>query len=182
MLKRYGIPNFWVHLSEQEQLENLRYLLEHYKEYEIKLESDNCICIGRVKIRRFDFKSVMDDKSMVRSYIVNQAVFVEKEYVNLLDKLFDACIAEATQQKDKQYSKIKNKKIAEWVAFGCCLVVGFGTATWTVIDKQKEAEKTKKLNKQVEQYEKSLPNYDEYAKTKKQIANYRDSLQNIKTK
>ena len=36
--------------------------------------------------------------------------------------------------------------------------------------------KTKQINKTVEQYEQSLPNYDEYKQTQSQIANYRDSL------
>ena len=38
-------------------------------------------------------------------------------------------------------------------------------------------EKEKRLDEKVKQYEKTLPNYDEYKSVQDKIANYRDSLE-----
>ena len=54
-----------------------------------------------------------------------------------------------------------------------CVGIGLEVAT----DKKEQ-----KIEEQVKQYEKTLPQYNEYLKTQQQIQNYRDSLKNVKTK
>ena len=64
------------------------------------------------------------------------------------------------------------------------LLVAIFAATGYMIDDifktiDKERARQNKIEKAVRSYEKTLPNYNEYLQTQKQIQNYRDSLNRV---
>lgn len=161
MSKKRKFPENFVLLSKEKQIENIEYLLEHYKEYKVKIIADNHIQIGnQVDIWRFYFTSIP-------AHAVNHARYIEKDKRNqLATKLFDCCAQEAQ----------KRKKIQEEIINGISLYVLCGAVVAFIVLNSLSDRKTKKIDKAVEQYEQSLPNYDEYKQTQEKIANYRDSL------
>ena len=170
MSKKRKFPENFVLLSKEKQIENIEYLLEHYKEYKIKYIANNHIQIGnQIDIWEFYFTSIP-------AHAVNRARYSEKDKRNqLATKLFDCCIQEARRQnsiREQKYEKIKDCAI--WSLFAAVIV--------TLVGVFYSARKQNKINKVVERYEQSLPNYNEYKQTQQKIASYRDSLINAKTK
>lgn len=59
--------------------------------------------------------------------------------------------------------------VIAWAAFG----------TYRIVHEDKKAQKEKKVEEQVKQYEKNLYNYNEYLETQRKIQHYRDSLERV---
>jgi hypothetical protein len=95
---------------------------------------------------------------------------------------------EATRQEAEKRQEESNA--VENFLYTCtAFVVCVGMLTILIHAKReaynKEEKKVKEeqiIDYKVKQYEQSLPNYNEYKQTQSQIANYRDSLRNAKTK
>ena len=177
MVKLRRFPDNWVHLSEQEQQEYIEYLLQHYMNYKVWMLDDNHIRIGDdVDIRQFNFNI---DGKIISTYVVNQATFSDKDpKTAMLKKLFESYKDPLNPAKIEADKFVKNLKVFTYafcISVPIMLCVGIGLEVAT--DKKEQ-----KIEEQVKQYEKTLPQYNEYLKTQQQIQNYRDSLKNVKTK
>jgi hypothetical protein len=86
---------------------------------------------------------------------------------------FDKCKQEIKEQKQKQE---KIKKFVGITAFFMPLCVGLGAIVGLLIGQVENSKREKRIDKQVKQYERTLPYYNEYKQTQEKIANYRDSL------
>ena len=188
--EKRDLPLSWRGLSDKEILENIEYLLKHYKEYRITVLPNGDILVGTTFIGPLKTKALG-----APAYYINCAIITGKELGDCIKKLIDVCKKEfamrkeATErteqrienQKPTKIAQHKNKPKMDW--FHATVYSAYGIfIAGTIIHLVVENHKAKKVNKQVEQYEQSLPNYDEYEQTKSQIINYRDSLKKSKTK
>lgn len=168
--KRKFLDN-WNCLSKREISEAVGYLLEHYKKYKIKIND----CGTKVQIGNHVniFASHINREYV---YTINNVCFsaTKSGTGTQVEKLFYACKDEAYEQariREQKYEKIKTSCIS--CVFGVILVA---VAEYVVIDMKN---REKEIDKQVKQYEQTLP---EYLEQKQAVANYRDSLINAKTK
>ena len=189
--EKRGLPLSWRKFNDKEILENIEYLLKNYKEYRITVLPNGDILVGTTFIGPLKIKALG-----APAYYINCAIVQGKgELGDCIKKLIDVCKKEFDMRKEamtrteqrienQELTKIapqKNKPKMDWsdvVVYSAYGVFFAGIIIHLVI----ENHKAKKVNKQVEQYEQSLPNYDEYEQTKSQIINYRDSLKKSKTK
>ena len=189
--EKRGLPLSWRGLNDKEILENIEYLLKHYKEYRITVQPNGDILVGTTFIGPLKTKVFG-----VPAYYINCAIVPEKgELGDCIKKLIDVCKKEFDMRKEamtrteqrienQELTKIapqKNKPKMDWsdvVIYSAYGVFFAGTIIHLVV----ENHKAKKVNTKIEQYEQSLPNYDKYEQTKSQIINYRDSLEKSKIK
>ena len=170
----------WSGLSDDEITENIKYLQEHYKECDIRKDGKNDIKI----IPNFSAPIIHLSKAKFQNkdvFVVNEKICTNGNIYNLLYSLFCDCEQEIETREILQ--KVKKKKARKagrrywwnsnrvtFICFGSSVLVAFIMAGIVVYKVKREEE----IDKKVEQYEKTLPNYQEY---KEKVANYRDSLQ-----
>ena len=184
MSEKREIPNCWKDLSDQEVADNLQYLLTHYREYDIKFYSAEYLKIGNVSI---DF--VTFDKEEGRVYSVNSRK-ISQNYKNgfvgrLVVGLIHVCNQEFLKRHDslvEQYADAK-KQIEKMRERETWMIAISATVIMVLISmgvyNMRKQYANKHIEKQVKQYEQTLPGYMEQ---KQAVANYRDSLRNAKTK
>ena len=170
----------WSSLTDEEVIENIKYLQQHYKEYDIRKDGENCIKI----ISKSSASIVHLSKASFQNkdiFVVNDKFYTPGNIYSLLNDLFYDCKEEIETheilQKVKKKKEKKDKRRYWWnsnrasvVCYGSSVLLGFVIAIAIVY----EDNKAKEIDKKVEQYEKTLPNYQEY---KEKVANYRDSLE-----
>lgn len=179
MTEKRSFSDNWSGLSDEQVLEAVQYLSAQYKDYEIKRIDKNTISIANVLLTKAKFQN----KDV---FVVNEKICTNGNIYNLLYSLFCDCEQEIETREILQ--KLKKKKARKasrrywwnsnrvpFICFGSSVLVAFIMAGIVVYEVKREEE----IDKKVEQYEKTLPNYQEY---KEKVANYRDSLQNAKTK
>lgn len=189
--EKRGLPLSWRKFNDKEILENIEYLLKHYKEYRITVLPNDDILVGTTFIGPLKTKALG-----APTYYINCAIVQGKgELGDCIKKLIDVCKKEFDMRKEamtrteqrienQELTKIapqKNKPKMDWsdvVVYSAYGVFFAGIIIHLVI----ENHKANKVNTKIEQYEQSLPNYDEYEQTKSQIINYRDSLEKSKIK
>ena len=180
--KEHVFPKDWRKISEDEAIEHIQYLLEHYKEYQIKRYNKKHVMIGDVYFVKYNVP-VSDCNKFC--YMVNmQAVYHtgQKAY-QLLDQLMDGCKAESEKEKieiPKWENKLTRKKeindIITYTTLIIMLVAGSFSMVYFKKCQKKEDIKKAKIENAVKQYEQSLPGYSQYVTTKEKINQYRDSL------
>jgi hypothetical protein len=184
MSEKREIPNCWRDLSDQEVADNLQYLAEHCREYDIKFYSAEHLKIGNVSIEFMIF-----DRDEGRVYSVNSRK-ISQNYKNgvicsKLVWLISNCEQEFLKRHNKlveQYADVKEqiekmKKRETWlIAISVTLMMVLVSMGIYGARKQNA---NKNIEKHVNQHEKTLP---EYLEQKQVVANYRDSLQNAKMK
>ena len=178
MSKKRNFPLSWRGLSDKEMLENINYLLQHYKEYKITVQPNGNVVIGNTFIGPLKTRFLR-----VPAYYINRAIVQETGVLgDSIKKLIDVCKKEflmreeAQKQQTIKMTQTRNSSSRERDAVhillcGICALFLGGLLRVGVHNY-----KLKKIDKQVEQ---SVSNYNE-AQT--QMANYRDSLKNVKTK
>ena len=108
----------------------------------------------------------------------------------MIQQLIDVCNVEINKRKTEEAinaaKKAKKQKVKNIVlgSISGALLVAIFAATGYMIDDifktiDKERARQNKIEKAVRSYEKTLPNYNEYLQTQKQIQNYRDSLNRV---
>jgi len=177
MSEKREIPNCWSVMSEKEVADNLRYLLEHYREYDIRISENGTIYIGNVLSIIVSKQTIVDT-----FYVVNlRAVCGAGETINLLDKLIDACQVEFLKRHNKlteQYADAK-KQIEKMKERETWLIAISATLIMVLISMGVYSVRKQHAQQQVKQREQTLPGYLEQRQA---VANYRDSLRNTKTK
>ena len=183
---QHEFPEDWRKISNEEAISHIKYLLEHYEEYDIeKYGNGNTLTINGIIIAPMN---IYDCKM----FLVAQKVYGEHldlDIYPLIQQLFDVCAKEVKkreQQSEKQAAiKAKNayRKGTIINVIGCCFtVIVLVAGTYAIVKlvnmgKQERAKQIK-IENEVKRYEKTLPNYKEYEQVKVQIQNYRDSLEN----
>ena len=181
MSEKLNLPLSWRKLSDKEKLENINYLLKHYKEYRITVQSNGNVLVGSTFISPFKTKFLR-----VPVYYINCAIVQGTgDLGDSIKKLIDVCKKEflmrekVQKQQTTETTQTGNSPLRERDAIhillcGMCAFVLGGMLRVGIHDY-----KLKKIDKQAGQYEQSLLNYD---KAQTQMINYRDSLRNVKTK
>jgi hypothetical protein len=162
--EKHIFPENWQNISDDEVIEHLQYLVEHYSEYKISVYREY-VKIGDVLFHNF---YSCEPKNLVKYYDINfQRLYTDpnsKAFI-LCKELEEICTDEFQKRKIMRYAK--KRKIALYT-FCVVLISGF-VALYAFTYKRK-----KEIDNMVKQYEQSLPGYLEQ---KQAVANYRDSLQ-----
>lgn len=186
MYEKRTFPDFWDKIDETKQLEYVKYLFEHYKDYEIRLETNGILYIDNVFICPSGATGINSTPTV---YFVNCAIIPGSSKVGvLLKQLSDICIDEfvARQQqakieaeaeaKRKKEQRKSNIKIALYIGL---MVVWVALVAGLTANDRKKSKREAEIDKQVKKYEQTLPGYVEQQKL---VDQYRDSLRNVKTK
>ena len=112
MSRKRIFPGNWSNLKDEQVLENLRYLLGHYKKYEIIKYSDKYISIGNVFIRKYDNFS----------YVVNSKRYIE------IGKPITGCLAKLLSMGKQEFNarekrKERATKIITFMGFATALII-----------------------------------------------------------
>lgn len=187
MTEKRSFPDNWSDLSDEQVLSNIQYLQHFCQDYEIKRIDKNSISIENVLLTKAKFGK--KDTFCVNSKFYQCDIYPYGKMYDYLNDLFDTCEQEMeTRDMLKKLEKKKDKKRNRrlwWnnngtqIIFCALTVIVWSCVGFVCIKKDK---KQQEIDKKVEQYEKTLPNYKEYQEYQQQIANYRDSLTNAKTK
>lgn len=181
MSEKLNLPLSWRKLSDKEKLENINYLLKHYKEYRITVQSNGNVLVGSTFISPFKTKFLR-----VPVYYINCAIVQGTgDLGDSIKKLIDVCKKEflmrekvqkqqTTETTQTGNSPLRERDAVHILLCGICAFVFGGLLRIGVNDY-----KLKKFDKPVEQHEQSLSNYN---KAQTQMANYCDSLQNARVK
>ena len=184
MNPQHEFPEDWRKISNEEAISHIKYLLEHYEEYDIeKYGNGNALTINGIIIAPMNI-NIYDCKM----FLVAQKVYGEHldlDIYPLIQQLFDVCAKEVKKREQKAETKAKNayRKGTIINVIGCCFtVIVLVAGTYAIVKlvnmgKQERAKQIK-IENEVKRYEKTLPNYKEYEQVKVQIQNYRDSLEN----
>jgi len=172
--KKRKFPNNWTNLSVEQSVDNIKYLLENYRKYNITLQSDDRVLIDNVIIRK-DKASILGYTYDV--YVINNRVFTIDGFIGqYITQLIDCC-KNTTDEKtlmEKLEQFVKQHKLDLYYIFlAICLAIAC-FKFFSVIEKSKQNEE-----KQQEQLKKVINVKKQQANLKTlQIANYRNSLMN----
>ena len=192
MLKKiqHEFPKNWKDISQEKAIEHIKYLLEHYKEYDMRKFGDNGVVINEIKF----FPSNVNLRHGVTFKYMN--VNLQKTYSDmddiykLIQQLINVCKVEIEKREQEKAinaeKNAKKEKIKNAVLGGVSVLLLVGVFVGTVhmvggtfkAIYTERARKTK-IEKAVRDYEKTLPNHEEYKQTQQKIANYRDSLNQV---
>lgn len=173
MTEKRSFPNDWSGLSNKQVIENVKYLLEHYKEYKIKDKGENRIAIENVCLTKGRNYFDLNNK------FCTSGGPLYNEASNKLNELFDKCEQEMVERYTLQQKLERRKPIYWWYTFleyrkFLIPIMLFPFVLLFYSYSYKKYKKYEQIEKAVKQYEKTLPCYQEY---QQKIACYRDSLQ-----
>jgi len=187
---QHEFPENWKNISEEEAIEHIKYLLEHYKEYDIRKFGDDGIVINEIKIYPYNI-NLRHNCTFKFMHINLQKLYNDTDEIyKLIQQLISVCKVEIEKrEKEKAITAAKNakkqkrKNIVLGSISGALLVAIFAATGYMINDIfktiDKERARQNKIEKAVRSYEKTLPHYNEYLQTQKQIQNYRDSLNRV---
>jgi len=92
--EKRDLPLSWRGLSDKEILENIEYLLKHYKEYRITVLPNGDILVGTTFIGPLKTKALG-----APTYYINCAIITGKELGDCIKKLIDVCKKEFMVRK-----------------------------------------------------------------------------------
>lgn len=178
MKTQHEFPKDWRKISNEEAISHIKYLLEHYKEYNIE-KYGNTLTINGIIIASMN---IYDCKM----FLVAQKVYGEHldlDIYPLIQQLFDVCAKEVKKREQKAEKAIKankKKRIIFTVISSAFIIAAIAGTVYMINDIfkiiDKERAKQNKIENEIKKYEKTLPYYNEYLQTKQQIQNRRDSL------
>lgn len=188
--QEHQFPENWKNISSEEAIKHIKYLLEHYQEYDMCKFGDNGIVINEIYFYPVVI-SLRHGVTFKYMYTNMQKVYDRTEDIYpMIQQLIKVCKVEIEKREQekaitaaKNAKKQKVKNIVLGSISGALLVAIF-VATGYMIDDifktiDKEPARQNKIEKEVKKYEKTLPHYNEYLQTQKQIQNYRDTLNRV---
>lgn len=188
--QEHQFPENWKNISSEEAIKHIEYLLEHYQEYDMSKFGDNGIIINEIYF--YPSNISLQHGVTFKYMIINmQKVYGStKDIYPMIQQLIDVCHVEINKREKeeainaaKKAKKQKVKNIVLGSISGALLVAIFAATGYMINDIfktiDKEGARQNKIEKEVKKYEKTLPHYNEYLQTQKQIQNYRDSLQQV---
>lgn len=188
--QEHQFPENWKNISSEEAIKHIEYLLEHYQEYDMRKFGDNGIIINEIYF--YPLNISLPHGVTFKYMVINmQNVYGStKDIYPMIQQLIDVCHVEINKREKeeainaaKKAKKQKVKNIVLGSISGALLVAIFAATGYMINDIfktiDKEGARQNKIEKEVKKYEKTLPHYNEYLQTQKQIQNYRDSLQQV---
>ena len=181
MPAEHEFPEDWSRISKEETVKHLKYLLTYYKEYDVSGIADCYVEIAGISFFKYCLGTRNTEQSLPTFncfYINNQKMYSEisEDIYPLCEKLFYICQREIARRRQERIAKtnaeMRKKAYIFTIITTTALIVLFNYV-------YKESCKNEEIEKQVKQYEQTLPGYLEQ---KQAVVNYRDSLKNIKTK
>lgn len=177
MKTQHEFPEDWRKISNEEAISHIKYLLEHYKEYNIEKYGSrltiNGIIIAPMNI--YDYKMFLVAKKVYGS---------TEDIYPMIQQLIDVCNVEINKRKAEKAIKANKKKRIIFTVISSAFIIAAIAGTvymihdiFKIIDKERARQN--KIEKEVKKYEKTLPYYNEYLQTKQQIQNRRDSLEKV---
>ena len=168
--KKRKFLNDWANLSVEKSVDNIKYLLENYRKYNITLQNDDKVLIDNVIIRK-DKADILGYTCDV--YVVNNRIFTIDGFVGqYITQLIDCCKnikdEKTLMEKLEQFVK-KNKFYLYYIFLAICLAIAC-FKVFCVSEKSKQNEE-----KQQEQLKKVI-------NVKKQQANLKTLQFNQKTR
>lgn len=188
--QEHQFPENWKNISSEEAIKHIEYLLEHYQEYDMSKFGDNGIIINEIYFYPLNI-SLRHGVTFKYMDINMQKVYGNTEDIYpMIQQLIDVCHVEINKRETekainaaKKAKKQKVKNIVLGSISGALLVAIFAATGYMINDIfktiDKEGARQNKIEKEVKKYEKTLPHYNEYLQTQKQIQNYRDSLKQV---
>ena len=187
---QHQFPENWKNISQEEAIEHIKYLLEHYTEYDMRKFGKEGIIINEIIFypSNVNLRHGVTFKYM---HVNMQKVYSGTDDIYpLVQQLIDVCKVEINKRETekainaaKKAKKQKVKNIVLGSISGALLVAIFAATGYMLNDILKTIDKERarqnKIEKAVRSYEKTLPNYQEYKQTQQKIANYRDSLNRV---
>lgn len=183
-MTKHEFPKNWSKISEEEAIKHIKYLLAHYKEYDIKKVGDDSIRINDIYIMPLD---IPRDYFTFKYFIINMertySSFDEIYY--LIEQLMYVCnieieirklLQQEQEEQQKQYKKQKLLRSMDILFFCIMLVLLFIRVSFK---SHNGFNKQKKIDNQVQEYKKTLSNCQDYKITKSLLKNYRDNLQQV---
>ena len=168
--KKRKFLNDWTNLSVEKSVDNIKYLLENYRKYNITLQNDDKVLIDNVIIRK-DKADILGYTCDV--YVVNNRIFTIDGFVGqYITQLIDCCKnikdEKTLMEKLEQFVK-QNKLDLFYIFLAICLAIAC-FKVFCVSEKSKQNEE-----KQQEQLKKVI-------NVKKQQANLKTLQFNQKTR
>lgn len=113
MLNKTDFPDDWSALTDKQVLENIEYLLNNYKQYEIHKYDDNWVKIGNVSVRHRDGWS----GGRYEYYSVN-----EKLYRDIIGKPITSGLKKLLYIGKEEYDKRQQKQNRRTIIIGCACI------------------------------------------------------------
>ncbi|MBR6010373.1 MAG: hypothetical protein IKP35_03070 [Alphaproteobacteria bacterium] len=179
MKTQHEFPEDWRKISNEEAISHIKYLLEHYKEYNIEKYGNtltiNGIIIAPMNLNIYDYKMFLVAKKVYGS---------TEDIYPMIQQLIDVCNVEINKRKaEKAIEANKKKRIIFTVISSAFIIAAIAGTVYMINDIfkiiDKERAKQIKIENEIKRYEKTLPYYNEYLQTKQQIQNRRDSLKKV---
>ena len=184
--QEHQFPENWKNISSEEAIKHIKYLLEHYQEYDMSKFGDNGIVINEICFYPVVIR-LRHGVTFKYMGINMQKVYGRTEDIYpMIQQLIDVCNVEINKRETEKAIKANKKKIKRIIftviSFAFIIATIAGTVymindIFKIIDKERARQN--KIEKEVKKYEKTLPHYNEYLQTQKQIQNYRDSLNRV---
>lgn len=184
--QEHQFPENWKNISSEEAIKHIKYLLEHYQEYDMRKFGNNGIVINEIYFYPVVI-SLRHGVTFKYMYINMQKVYGRTEDIYpMIQQLIDVCNVEIDKRETEKAIKANKKKIKRiiFTVIGFAFIIATIAGTGYMIDDifktiDKERARQNKIEKEVKKYEKTLPHYNEYLQTQKQIQNYRDTLNRV---
>ena len=197
---QHKFPEDWKNISQEEAIKHIKYLLEHYKEYDMRKFGDDGIVINeitfypsRINLRHgvaFKYMHVNFQKIYSDSDDIYKLYSDSDDIYKLIQRLINVCKVEIDKREvekainaEKKAKKEKIKSVILIVISSAFIIATIAGTVYMVKDIfktiDKERARQNKIENAVRSYEKTLPNYEEYKQTQLKIANYRDSLERV---
>ena len=187
---QHKFPEDWKNISQEEAIEHIKYLLEHYKEYDMYDFGKDGIVINEIGFWPVNI-NLRHGVTFKYIHVNMQKIYSDTDDIyKLIQQLISVCKVEIEKQEQEKAinaaKKAKKQKVKNIVlgSISGALLVAIFAATGYMIDDifktiDKERARQNKIENAVRSYEKTLPNYQEYKQTQLKIANYRDSLERV---
>lgn len=181
--QEYQFPENWENVSDDEAIKHIKYLLEHYQEYDMRKFGDNGIVINEIYFFPLDI-SLSHCVTFKYMCINWQKVYDSTEDIYpMIQQLIDVCNVEINKRKTEEVINAAKKAKKEKIQKNIVITVLFALLCAGVVcisaEIRKDMIKQAKIKEETRRYQKTLPHYNEYLQTQKQIQNYRDSLNRV---
>ena len=184
--QEHQFPENWKNISSEEAIKHIKYLLEHYQEYDMRKFGDNGIVINEIYFYPLTISSTHGFTLKYMDINMQKVNGGTEDIYPMIQQLIDVCNVEINKRETEKAKKAKKQKVTNIVLgsiSGALLVAIFSATGYMIDDIFKTIDKARarqnKIEKEVKKYEKTLPNYQEYKQTQQKIANYRDSLNRV---
>ena len=178
-MKKLSFPDDWSNLTEEQVLENIKYLSKHYKRYKVKAIDDKSVSVDNVFMKIGVRPNAQGVASPV--IIINKKVIYQSDRQDLYSMTFR--LMKNCRKYSRPFFKRIEDRLEDTELFssyngrpGIVLMISLALLIGCAVCARKASTKRIKREQKIEEYAKSLPGYQQMIETQEQIERYRDSL------